>query len=97
MTTTTTNSFSLLSLHLPIELTNLILEFFGYHKFRNGKYLKQIDMSSRLIDRLYRELLMRPLMRNGLVILRFTDDNFMALFQTTYYIYSDFNGFYPRL
>jgi len=92
-----TNLISLLSFHLPIELTNLILEFFGYHKFRNGQYLKQIDMSSRLIDRLYRELLLRPRMRDGFVILRFTDDNCIALFQTAYYIYSDFNGFCPRL
>lgn len=27
---------------LPIELTNLILEFSGYHKLRNGRYMKQI-------------------------------------------------------
>lgn len=27
---------------LPDELTNLILEFSGYHKLRNGKYIKQI-------------------------------------------------------
>ena len=27
---------------LPIELTNLILEFSGYHKLRNGEYMKQI-------------------------------------------------------
>ena len=27
---------------LPIELTNLILEFSGYHKLRNGCYIKQI-------------------------------------------------------
>lgn len=28
---------------LPNELTNLILEFSGYHKLRNGKYMKQIS------------------------------------------------------
>lgn len=31
-----------LPIYLPIELTNLILEFSGYHKLRNGKYIKQI-------------------------------------------------------
>ena len=32
----------ILSIYLPIELTNLILEFSGYHKLRNGRYMKQI-------------------------------------------------------
>ena len=27
---------------LPPELNNRILEFLGYHKYRNGKYMKQI-------------------------------------------------------
>ena len=87
----------IISLLLPEELKNLILEFSGYHKFRNGKYLKQLNMKSRLVDGLYRELLLRPRMKNGFVILRFTDDNCMALFQSTYHIYSDFNGFCLRL
>jgi hypothetical protein len=30
------------SISLPIELTNLILEFSGYHRKRNGKYMKQL-------------------------------------------------------
>ncbi len=34
---------------LPIELTNLILEFSGYHKLRNGIYMKQIA-ESQLFD-----------------------------------------------
>jgi hypothetical protein len=33
----------ILSIYLPDELTNLILEFSGYHKLRNGKYVKQIS------------------------------------------------------
>jgi hypothetical protein len=32
----------ILPIYLPIELTNLILEFSGYHKLRNGRYMKQI-------------------------------------------------------
>jgi hypothetical protein len=28
---------------LPIEIINLILEFLNYHKFRNGKYITQLD------------------------------------------------------
>lgn len=82
---------------LPADLINLILEFTGYHKLRNGKYLKQLDMNSRRINRLYRRLLLRPQTANGFVILRFTDDNCIALFQTTYSIYSEFMGKCPRL
>ena len=32
----------ILPVYLPVELKNLILEFIGYHKLRNGKYMKQI-------------------------------------------------------
>lgn len=28
---------------LPIEIINFILEFLNYHKFRNGKYIKQLN------------------------------------------------------
>ncbi len=34
---------------LPNELTNLILEFSGYHKLRNGRYMKQIT-EAQLFD-----------------------------------------------
>lgn len=30
----------------PTEIINLILEFHGYHKNRNGKYMRQIDVAS---------------------------------------------------
>ena len=69
---------------LPIEINNLILEFTGYHKFRNGKYLKQLDVNCRQITDLHERLLVRPLMKNGFVILRFNDDSKTALFNHTY-------------
>ena len=28
---------------LPIEIINIILEFLNYHKFRNGKYITQLN------------------------------------------------------
>jgi len=69
---------------LPIEINNLILEFTGYHKFRNGKYLKQLDVNCAQIMKLQERLLVRPLMENGFVILRFNDDSKLVLFYHTY-------------
>jgi hypothetical protein len=83
---------TLLSLQLPIDLANLILEFSGYHKFRDGQYVKQIDMNSRLVNRLYQALLLRPLMKNGYVILHFTDENCVVLYQTRYNIHTGYNS-----
>ena len=40
---------------LPIEIINVILEYSGHHKWRNGKYMKQIDIdnNSKYKDILY--------------------------------------------
>jgi hypothetical protein len=69
---------------LPIEINNLILEFTGYHKFRNGKYLKQLDINCRQITDLHERLLVRPPIRYGFVFLRFSDTSEIALFNHTY-------------
>lgn len=34
----------------PTEVNNLILEFQGYHKCRNGKYMKQINCNDEKYD-----------------------------------------------
>ena len=69
---------------LPLDITNLILEFSGHHKFRNGKYLKQLDVNCSRIVELQERLLTRPQIRYGYVILRFTDATKMVLFDHTY-------------
>ena len=69
---------------LPIEINNLILEFTGYHKIRNGKYLKQLDVNCAQIMKLQERLLVRPSMEKGFVILRFNDDSKLVLFYHTY-------------
>lgn len=69
---------------LPIEITNIILEFTGYHKFRKGKYLRQLDANCSQIVRLRELLLKRTPIRYGFVILRFSDTAKIALFNHTY-------------
>ena len=80
---------------LPLDITNLILEFSGYHKFRhgliNGIYIKQLDVNCRQIVELHTRFLTRPLMKNGFVVLRFTKDNCIALYNHTY-SYSSYNN-----
>lgn len=69
---------------LPLDITNLILEFSGYHKFRrgliNGIYIKQLDVNCSQIVELHTRLLTRPKMRRGYVLLRFSDETSIALF-----------------
>jgi len=33
---------------LPTDISNIILEFAGYHKFRTGKYINQLDKSKEI-------------------------------------------------
>jgi hypothetical protein len=49
---------------LPIELVDLILEFQGYHSWRNGKYIRRFDIN----DPKYDELKQRPPIQNGKVL-----------------------------
>ena len=77
---------------LPIDIANLILEFSGYHKFRNGIYIKQLDVNCRQIVELHTRFLARPQMKNGYVILHFSDETTIALFLQTYNICSGYNN-----
>ena len=35
--------------HLPIEIINLILEYQGYHTYRNGKYVNKLHIHDDVI------------------------------------------------
>jgi hypothetical protein len=68
--------------HLPKELINIILEFHGYHTFRNGKYMIQLSKD----DPRYKILLLKPPIERNMY--GFWEAN---LFQTVYernYTYS---------
>jgi hypothetical protein len=48
--TTTINIYLLQQ--LPRELCDYIFELCGYHKYRNGKYMRQLDKTKPIINRL---------------------------------------------
>jgi hypothetical protein len=78
---------------LPTDITNLILEFSGYHKFRhgliNGIYVRQLDVNCSQIVELHERLLARPQMKKGYVILHFSKEASIALFHQTYSCYNE--------
>ncbi len=47
------------NIKVPTEITNIILEFTGFHKFRNGKFMKQIDKTTRGYRRIQKYIRMR--------------------------------------
>ena len=53
MTKTETLSIQILCKKLPTEICNTILEYHGYYKCRNGKYISQLDVSSPKYKALY--------------------------------------------
>ena len=53
---------------LPIDLTNLILEFSGYHRLRNGKYMKQL--TKRRLRKMNTKIRWMPQKTNGYVALK---------------------------
>lgn len=58
---------------VPLEIKNNILEFTGYHRLRNGKYIKQIPKNGRLYKKMRRLINRMPEKINGYVILRMSD------------------------
>ena len=53
---------------VPMELTNLILEYSGYHRLRNGKYMKQL--SRRRLRKINTKIKQIPRKTNGYVGLK---------------------------
>jgi len=53
---------------LPIDLQNIILEYTGFHKLRNGKYIKQL--SSRRLRKINTKIKKMPQKTNGYVSLK---------------------------
>ena len=71
---------------LPNELTNLILEFSGYHKLRNGKYMKQIA-EAQLFE-MYIKIQRMPKIKYGYVQLKIAPTTTTTTTTTTMILFS---------
>lgn len=58
-------------MNIPDVVINIILEFKGYHRLRNGKYMKQIPKFR--MNRLHKKIIKMPKIVNGYVELRISN------------------------
>jgi hypothetical protein len=58
---------------IPLEIRNTILEFTGYHRLRNGKYMKQIPRDSKSYKKINRLINRIPGKTNGYVVLKVSE------------------------
>jgi len=62
------NFIPLLSVPLPVDIQNIILEYTGFHKLRNGKYMKQL--TKRRLRKMNTKIKYMPRKTNGYVALK---------------------------
>jgi|LakMenE18May11ns_1017448.scaffolds.fasta_scaffold9881850_3 hypothetical protein len=67
------NLIPLLSVPLPVDIQNIILEYTGFHKLRNGKYMKQL--TKRRLRKMNTKIKYMPRKKNGCVSLTMFKDN----------------------
>ena len=58
---------------IPLEIKNNILEFTGYHRLRNGKYMKQIPRDGKLYKKINRRINRISEKTNGYVVLKVSE------------------------
>jgi hypothetical protein len=59
---------SILNLFVPNDISCYILEFTGFHKLRNGQFMKQIDKKTRCYRRINRCIASRDLTKTYAVL-----------------------------
>jgi hypothetical protein len=64
---------NVLTIVLPLEIKNTILEYADYHRLRNGKYMKQISKEGQFYRKISRRINRIPQKINGTVILKMSD------------------------
>jgi hypothetical protein len=58
---------------IPLEIKNNILEFAGYHRLRNGKYMKQIPRDGKFYKKINRRINRIPGKTNSYVVLKVSE------------------------
>jgi hypothetical protein len=76
----------ILPIYLPIELTNLILEYSGYHKLRNGRYMKQI--AEPQLFNMAIKIQMMPKIKHGYVKIRMPTTTTTNKIETTMILFN---------
>lgn len=59
---------SILNRFVPDDISSSILEFSGFHKLRNGQFMKQIDKTTRGYKRIKRSIASRDLTKTYAVL-----------------------------
>jgi hypothetical protein len=80
---------SILNLFVPNDISSSILEFSGFHKLRNGQFMKQIDKTTRGYMRIKRCIASRDLTKTY-AVLRMSKN-------TTVFVFDQFANKHGRL
>ncbi len=59
---------TILNKFVPDDISSIILEFSGFHKLRNGKFMKQIDKTTNFYRRIERSIYSRDLTKTYAVL-----------------------------
>ena len=75
----------LLNQMVPSDIANIILEYTGYHKRRNGQYMKQIQRTTKIyltFVRRFNRTISHRTANNGFAILKVSPTTKYAIFNS---------------
>lgn len=74
---------------MPLDIQNIILEYTGFHKIRNGQYMKQL--APNRLKKMNRKIRKMPQKTNGYVCLKMSKTITEIIIGPTFY-YSELSG-----
>lgn len=74
---------------MPLDIQNIILEYTGFHKLRNGQYMKQL--APNRLKKMNRKIRKMPQKTNGYVCLKMSKTITEIIIGPTFY-YSELSG-----